>query len=165
MSVGARMNAEGYSANAVANAVRESVAAIAAEFEAKGHTGGWRDGTGAVPFSSIEEARQYFDNDAAIEVVIHGSMDLGFYLHGMQVEYKKFKNCPGGIVLEEEWAESWEGWDRQGFYQELDWLASGHVPEAEAVSRAAAFLRVEESNTLIEAVRIELAALRHKNGY
>ena len=165
MSLNAKMNAEGYSAFEVACAVRSAVAAIAAEFEKKGHAGGWRDGQGAVPFASIEDARYYFDNDTAIEVVIHGKMELGFYLHGKQVEYKRFQKHQKGIVLAKEWAQMWEEWDRQEFLEELDWLASGHVPEADAVARVAAFLKVGESRTLIGAVRLELAAMRQKNGY
>ena len=165
MSMNARMNAEGYSAFAVACAVRHAVAAIADEFEKKGHAGGWRDGEGAEPFASIEAAMDYFDNDTAIEVVLHGKMDIGFYLNEKQVEYKKYRPYGSGIILVEEWAALWEEWDSQGFQQELGWIASGHVPEAEAVERVAKFLQVGESSTLIEAVRRELAALRHKNGY
>ena len=166
MSLSAKMNAEGYSAFAVAGAVRRAVAAIAAEFEKKGHAGGWSDGEGAVPFASIEDARYYFDNDTSLDVVIHDKeMALGIYLNGRQVEYKRFQKHQEGIILVEEWAQRWEEWDRQAFYQELEWLASGHVPEADAVERVAKFLGVDESSTLIEAVRKELAAMRQKNGY
>ena len=166
MSLNAKMNAEGYSAFEVACAVRHAVAAIATEFEKAGHSCGWRDGAGAEPFASIEEAKYYFDNDTSIEVVIHGGMALGFYLNGRQVEYKKYRqHASGGIILVEEWAALWEEWDSRAFQQELSWLASGHVPEADVVARVAAFLQVGESSTLLEAVRRELVSLRHKNGY
>ena len=119
-----------------------------------------------MPFASIEEARNYFDNDTSLDVVIHDNgTAIGFYLNGVQVEYKKFKQEGSGIILIEEWAQRWEEWDSQEFQQELHWLASGHVLEFDAVTRVAALLQVWESRTLIEAVRKELAALRQKNGY